>query len=957
MTIQSATQSEYALEQSLIEQLQRMEYARVRIDHEAAMLANLKRQLEIHNDNITLTQSEFDRVLNHLNTGTIVERAKILRDKFALKREAVDGKPAETLYINFLNCDDWCMNEFQVTNQVSMEGKRKNRYDVTILINGLPLVQIELKRRGAELKVAFHQVNRYQHESYDAGAGLFQYVQLFIISNGVNTKYFSNNKTQSFQQSFFWTDKENNRLSDLCEFAAAFLKPCHIAKMITHYTVITEEGVLKILRPYQFYATEALVDRVKNSNDNAYIWHTTGSGKTLTSFKASQIIMRLPKVHKVLFVVDRKDLDYQTTREFNAFAKGSVDATTDTHNLVKQLTDDSTQLIVTTIQKLNNALIKPYYFDKIAHLQDHKFVFIFDECHRSQFGETHQNIKRFFSNAQMFGFTGTPIFADNANNGFGQIKTTKDLFGECLHKYVIVDAIKDENVLRFAVEYVGEYQYKDSANQLDIEVEAINKQELLDSPLRLEKITDYILAHHAQKTKAPSFTAMFCVSSIDNLIQYYALFKQKQAEITHPLKIATIFSYAANESNPLANGMIPEEAPDVPSDARVNQSSRDKLDEFIDDYNAMFGTKYSTNDNQSFYNYYQDIAKRVRSGEIDILLVVNMFLTGFDSPRLNTLYVDKNLKFHGLVQAFSRTNRILNEKKSQGNIVCFRNLKAATDEAIALFSNKDARETVLLEPYEDYVERFNKATEELLAIAPTVASVDVLPDEKAELAFVTKFRELLRIKNILTTFADFDDANLNLEPQQFEDYKSKYLDIHDKVKKQTDPEKVSILEDVDFELSLIHRDEINVAYILNLLVSLNKLDPEEAKKRQKEIIDLVAGEVQLRSKRALIEAFIEENLPKLKPNENVIQAFEKYWTVNKKEAFSKLCTEENLSPQELEKILNHYTFANRLPRDQEIVDTLNFKPRILERKPIIERVADKIKSFIDTFVEGMGGSV
>ncbi|SEG03810.1 type I restriction endonuclease subunit R [Nitrosomonas ureae] len=951
------TQSEFALEQSLIEQLQRMEYARVRIDHEGAMLANLKRQLEIHNDNIQLTQPEFDRILNHLNTGTVVERARILRDKFALKRESDNGKPAETIYISFLNCDDWCMNEFQVTNQINMSAKRNNRYDVTILINGLPLVQIELKRRGAELKVAFNQVNRYQHESYDAGAGLFQYVQLFIISNGVNTKYFANNKYQSFEQTFFWTDKENNRLSDLCEFAATFLKPCHVAKMITHYTVITEEGILKILRPYQFYATEALVDRVKNSNDNAYIWHTTGSGKTLTSFKASQIIMRLPKVHKVLFVVDRKDLDYQTTREFNAFAKGSVDATTDTHNLVKQLNDDTTRLIVTTLQKLNNALIKSQYLERISHLQDKKFVFIFDECHRSQFGETHQNIKRFFSNAQMFGFTGTPIFADNASNGIGQIRTTRDLFGECLHKYVIVDAIKDENVLRFAVEYVSKYQYKDSANQLDIEVEAINKQELLDSPYRLEKITDYILAYHAQKTKTPSFTAMFCVSSIDNLIQYYTLFKQKQAGMARPLKIATIFSYTANEASPLANGMIPEESPDVPGNARINQSSRDKLDEFIDDYNALFGTKYSTNDNQSFYNYYQDIAKRVRSGEIDILLVVNMFLTGFDSPRLNTLYVDKNLRFHGLVQTFSRTNRILNEKKSQGNIVCFRNLKAATDEAIALFSNKDAKETVLLEPYNNYVEKFNKATEELLAIAPTVASVDVLPDEKAELAFVTKFRELLRIKNILTTFADFDPANLNLEPQQFEDYKSKYLDIHDKVKKHADPDKVSILEDVDFELSLIHRDEINVAYILNLLVSLNKLNPIDAKKRQKEIIDLVAGEIQLRSKRALIEAFIEENLPKLKPDENVIQAFENYWTANKKEAFSRLCTDENLSPQELEKILNHYTFANRLPRDQEIVDSLTFKPRILERKPIIERVADKIKVFIDTFVEGMGGSV
>ncbi|MBV6449286.1 type I restriction endonuclease subunit R [Nitrosomonas sp.] len=952
-----STQSEFALEQGLIEQLERMEYARVRIDDKTAMLANLKHQLEIHNGDIQLTQPEFERILNHLNTGSIVERARILRDKFALKREAANGKAAETVYISFLNCDDWCMNEFQVTNQVGMEGKRKNRYDVTLLINGLPLVQIELKRRGAELKVAFNQVNRYQHESFDAGAGLFQYVQLFIISNGVNTKYFANNKNQSFQQTFYWTDKDNNRLSDLCEFADVFLKPCHIAKMITHYTVITEEGVLKVLRPYQFYATEALVDRVKNSNDNAYIWHTTGSGKTLTSFKASQIIMRLPKVHKVLFVVDRKDLDYQTTHEFNAFAKDSVDATTNTHNLVTQLNDDSTKLIVTTIQKLNNAIVKEHYLDRIKHLQDKKFVFIFDECHRSQFGLVHQNIKNFFRNAQMFGFTGTPIFADNANNGFGLLKTTRDLFGECLHKYVIVDAIRDENVLRFSVEYVGRYQYKDSANQVDIEVEDIDRKELLDSPQRLEKIVDYILAHHAQKTKAPSFTAMFCVSSINALIHYYELFKQKQAKTAHPLKIATIFSYAANEENPLANGLIPEESPDVPSGARVNQSSRDKLDEFIGDYNALFGTKYSTNDNQSFYNYYQDIAKRVRSGEIDILLVVNMFLTGFDSPRLNTLYVDKNLKFHGLVQAFSRTNRILNEKKSQGNIVCFRNLKVATDEAITLFSNKNAKETVLLEPYETYVQQFNQATEALLAIAPTVASVDTLPDENAELAFVTKFRELLRIKNILTTFADFEDTDLALDAQQFEDYKSKYLDIHDKVKKRSNPEQVSILEDVDFELSLIHRDEINVAYILNLLVSLNKLDPIDAKKRQKEIIDLVAGEVQLRSKRALIEAFIEENLPKLKPSDNVIQAFESYWTDSKKEAFSELCKAENINPQELEKLLNHYAFANRLPREQEIVDSLNFKPKILERKPIIKRVADKIKSFIDTFIEGMGGSV
>ncbi|MDO9168321.1 MAG: type I restriction endonuclease subunit R [Methylobacter sp.] len=950
-------QSEYALEEALIAQLTGMEYSPVRIEGEAEMLANLKRQLEIHNQDITLTPAEFERILNHLNTGTVFDRAKILRDRFPLKRDN-----NETVWLTFLNCDDWCMNEFQVTHQVTMEGNRKNRYDVTLLINGLPLVQVELKRRGAELKVAFNQVNRYHRDSYDAGAGLFQYVQLFIISNGVNTKYFSNNLRQSYKQTFFWTDKENNRLSDLHEFTAEFLKPCHIAKMVTHYTVINETSkCLMILRPYQFYATEALVDRVKNSLDNAYIWHTTGSGKTLTSFKASQIIMNMPKVHKVLFVVDRKDLDFQTANEFNAFSKGSVDSTTNTHKLVAQLTEDSTKLIVTTIQKLNNAIIKPHYLDKIAHLQDKKFVFIFDECHRSQFGETHQNIKKFFSNAQLFGFTGTPIFADNAAGSVGNQQTTKSLFNECLHKYVIVDAIRDENVLRFAVEYVGKYKRKDSANELDISVEAIDTKALLESPQRLEKITDYILTHHRQKTKAPDFTAMFCVSSVATLIQYYEQFKLKQADVIRPLKIATIFSYAANEEDPEANGLIsgliPEESPDLPTGARTNQSSRDKLDEFIADYNALFGTKYSTNDSQSFYNYYQDIAKRVRAGEIDILLVVNMFLTGFDSPRLNTMYVDKNLKFHGLIQAFSRTNRNLGEKKSQGNIVCFRNLKAATDEAIALFSNKNAKETVLVEPYEDYVKAFNKATEELLAIAPTVQSVDDLLSEKEQLLFVTRFRELLRVKNILTTFADFDEADLSLPAQTFEDYKSKYLDVHDNVKNDQGKEKTSILYDVDFELSLIHRDEINVAYILNLLMTLGKLPPEERAKRQKEIVDMMAGDVQLRSKKLLIQTFIDENLPNIKPTDNVIAEFESFWAENRQKAFNALCEEEQIVPEQLDKLLNDYTFANRLPREQEIVSALSFKPKILQRKSIVERVADKIQVFINTFIEGMGGSV
>ena len=553
------------------------------------------------------------------------------------------------------------------------------------------------------------------------------------------------------------------------------------------------------------------------------------------------------------------------------------------------------------------------------------------------------------------------IAPENAAGSAGQQRTTKDLFGNCLHKYVIVDAIKDENVLRFAVEYVGKYQRANSGSELDIEVEAIDIKGLLDSPKRLAKITDYILEHHRQKTKYPEFTAMFCVSSVQTLISCYELFKQKQAELpagSKKLKIATIFSYAANEEDPNANGLnglIAEESPTIDL-AKINPYSRDRLDEYIADYNQMFGTKYSTKDSETFYNYYQDIAIRVKQGQIDILLVVNMFLTGFDSKRLNTLYVDKNLKYHGLIQAFSRTNRILNEKKSQGNIICFRNLKEATDEAIALFSNKAAKEVVLLEPYEDYVAQYNAATEKLLEITPTVGSVDALPDENAQLLFVMRFRELLRLKNILTTFSDFKAGDLHLPEQSFEDYKSKYLDVHDKVKKNQEPEKVSVLEEVDFELSLIHRDEINVAYILSLLVGLNQSNPEEAKKRQKEIMDMVSGEVQLRSKRQLIEEFIEHNLPKIKPEDNVIAKFEEYWGKKKEKAFEALCQQENMTPERLIKLLQNYQFTNRLPRNQEIKAALAFEPRILESKAILERISQKIKGFVDTYFEGMGES-
>ena len=947
-----STQSEQVLENQLLEQLSSIGYSQVSIPDEAALLSNLKTQLEKHN-NVTFTAHEFDRVLNILNKGSVFEKAKTLREKQHIVRDNGDN-----LYFEFLNTEHWCQNQYQVTHQITMEGRYKNRYDVTLLINGLPLVQIELKRRGLEMKEAFNQVNRYQRHSFGAKSALFQYVQIFVISNGVNTKYYANNRHQSFKQTFYWTDKENKRLSNILNgFTSEFLEPCHISKMICKYIVLNEtHKVLMVLRPYQFYAVEALIDRVQNSNKNGYIWHTTGSGKTLTSFKASQIIMKMPQVKKVVFVVDRKDLDYQTTKEFNSFSKGSIDGTDNTKALVKQFSDD-TKIIVTTIQKLNTAISKKNYLAKMEQLKDERIVFIFDECHRSQFGDTHNRIKAFFNNHQMFGFTGTPIFADNAvKNELGK-RTTKELFSDCLHKYVITDAIKDENVLKFSVEYVGRYKQKASATEIDIEVEDIDRRELMESPKRLEKIVDYIIANHNRKTHSKEFTAMFCVSSTDMLVNYYDIFHRKKLEGQHNLKVATIFSYVANEDDADANGFIPEEV-SVVEEARVllglNAHKRDKLESYIGHYNQMFGSSYSTRDSQSFYNYYNDISKRVKERKIDILLVVNMFLTGFDSPPLNTLYVDKNLKYHGLIQAYSRTNRILNEQKSQGNIVAFRNLKQATDEAITLFSNKEAIEVIIMEPYEDYIEKFNKSFIELIDITPTVDSVNDLESEEAELEFIKAFRELMRLKNTMTTFANFDWEDLAMEEQLFNDFRSKYLDLWQKTKTDTAKEKVSILDDVDFELELIHRDEINVTYILQLLASLKDAKKEEQDSKKKEIVDILSGEANLRSKRELIEQFIQENLPHIEDADTIPQEFDRFWTEQQRKAFETFVKEENLSPERTQQLIEHYLYAEREPLRDELLNLIEGdQPSVLKRKTIGDRILQKVVNFVDTFINGM----
>lgn len=945
------TQSEQTLENNLLKQLQGMKYERVVIRGEKDLLANLKAQLEKHNKT-TFTDKEFQQILNHLSKGNVFDKAQTLRDKFVLKR---DNK---NFYVEFFNQKEWCQNEYQIANQITISGQYKNRYDVTIIINGLPLVQCELKRRGLEIKEAFNQVNRYRKHSYASGLGLFQYVQLFVISNGVNTKYYSNtvgydnDKKVSFKFTSYWADKDSKHIRELSEFTSTFLERCHLSKMITKHIVLTEDKKLMVLRPYQYYAVEAIVDKVKNSTTGGYIWHTTGSGKTLTSFKASQIVQELPEIFKVVFVVDRNDLDTQTIKEFNKFKEDSVDTTDNTSKLVKQFGDPDTKLIVTTIQKLNNAIRNQKHMLKMDKHRDKKIVFIFDECHRSQFGETHQRIVEYFNNKQFFGFTGTPIFAENASGSEAFKKTTADLFGDALHKYVITDAISDENVLKFSVEYVGRYKRKDTATEQDIEVEAIDTKQLMESPQRLEKIVDYILANHDRKTHARDFNAIFAVSSVDVLCKYYELFRMRQEGRERQLKVATIFSYQANE-NDITAEMLDNDNDLQLSLGSLDKHSRDRLERYIGDYNTMFGSNYTTKDSKSFYNYYRDIADRAKKREVDILLVVNMFLTGFDSPTLNTLYVDKNLRYHGLLQAYSRTNRILNETKSQGNIVSFRNLKRYTDQALELFANKDAEEKIFIQPYEVYVRHFDEAVATMQKLTPTPPDVDGLVGEEKELEFVRNFREVMRLRNVLSSFTDFKFDDVSMSEQMFEDFKSKYLDIYNKVQSEHEKEKVSILEDVDFELELIRRDEINVDYIIRLLTKLVNANEEQAEKIKKNIFNIMSSEVSLMSKRELIEKFISSNLPEITDPDEVAGKFEQFWTNEKTAAFEKMCKDEGIMTEKLQSLIDDCLYNGRKPRGDDIVATLAEQPSILKRKPLVERISSKLNKFLETFIEGV----
>jgi type I restriction enzyme R subunit len=926
-------QSEQQLEKTLISQLQKLGFSYIVLEDPKALTENLQTQLENFNKTL-FSDTEFKKILNHLNKGDRFQKSKTLRDRYALTRDD------ETIfYVRFFNMDKWCKNEYQVAQQITQIGKYENRYDVTLLINGLPLIQVELKRRGIEMKEAFNQIQRYQKHSFTGT--LFDFVQIFVISNGVNTKYFSNNPKQSFEQTFYWTDKDNRKITQLDEFANSFLEKCTVSEMIAEYIVLAEATQIPmVLRPYQYYAVRAIEERVLESNKNGYIWHTTGSGKTLTSFKTSQILSRISEVKKVLFVVDRKDLDIQTTKEFNSFSDGSVDGTDNTRHLVKQLEDKNRKLIVTTIQKLDIAIGKESYLKQFEYLADEKVVVIFDECHRSQFGQTHARIKAFFKKAQLFGFTGTPIFAENNVGGV----TTADVFGTCLHKYIITNAISDNNVLGFAVEYVGKYKQKDS-NTLDADifadalVEGIDTKEVLESSDRLNKITDYVLADWKRKTKNGKFNALFAVSSIEVLKKYYTLLKSKKPDIS----IATIFTYQANEdesSDMLDIDVFANEG------KAVNQHSRDFLEDCIKDYNKLYSTNFSTD---RFYDYYKDLQKRIKNKEVDLVLVVNMFLTGFDSPRLNTLYVDKNLRYHGLIQAYSRTNRLLNSDKPHGNIISFRNLKEETDKALALFGDENAKEIVFKKPYEEQKKDFENKLNELKEKVPTVLSVDDLQGEENKSNFVKTFRDLLRIKSSLETFAEFSFTELGISEQEFYDYQSKYLDIYEE-RKSYDEDAESILDQIDFEIELTVRDIINFDYIIQLIIGLKNITSDKLReKKTEDILKIFDRDIQLRKKRDLIKKFIEENLPKIGKSENVEKAFGEFWASERSDVLKKIAKEENIPIGKIENLIGEYLYTQKLPRGQDIVDILPESPKILERQGIIDRIKSAIQNMVDVF--------
>lgn len=938
-----STQSEAALEAGLIATLQQMDYEYVQIVEEDNMYANFKRQLEVHNrkrleehGRSRFTTEEFEKILIYLEGGTRFEKAKKLRDLYPL--DTADG---QRIWVEFLNRQQWCQNEFQVSNQITVEGRKKCRYDVTILINGLPLVQIELKRRGVELKQAYNQIQRYHKTSFH---GLFDYIQLFVISNGVNTRYFANNPNSGYKFTFNWTDAANHPFNELDKFAAFFLEKCTLGKIIGKYIVLHEgDKSLMALRPYQFYAVEKILDRVQNSNENGYIWHTTGAGKTLTSFKAAQLVSELDDVDKVMFVVDRHDLDTQTQSEYEAFEPGAVDGTDNTDELVKRLQSNS-KIIITTIQKLNAAVSKAWYSNKIETVRHSRIVMIFDECHRSHFGDSHKRIMKFFDNAQIFGFTGTPIFTENAVDGH----TTKEIFGSCLHKYLIKDAIADENVLGFLVEYYHGNEIVDN-----------------DSQARMEEIARFILNNFHKSTFDGEFDALFAVQSVPMLIRYYKIFKSLNPKI----RIGAVFTYGANNSqDDEQTGM------GTGKYASSHVGEADELQSIMDDYNEMFGTAFTT---ENFRAYYDDINLRMKKKKadmkpLDLCLVVGMFLTGFDSKKLNTLYVDKNMEYHGLLQAFSRTNRVLNEKKRFGKIVCFRDLKNKVDTAIKLFSNSDNPEDIIRPPFEDIKKEYQSLTTGFLQKYPTPSYIDSLQSENDKKDFVLAFRDIIRKHAEIRIYEDYseDADDLGMTEQQFNDYKSKYLDITVGLIEPPATPSVAAddpvpygnsqkLEDIDFCLELLHSDIINVAYILGLI---EKLDPysDDYPEKRRYIIDTMIKDAGMRGKAKLIDGFIQKNVDEDKENfmngrnkadgtNELEERLNQYIISERSKAVNDLADEEQISAE----VLNHYMKEyDYLQKEQPGIIQKALKEKhlgLIKTRKALTRIMERLRGIIKTF--------
>lgn len=889
-------QSEYELEENIISQLQDIGYERVKIRTEKQLRDNFRAILNERNadklEGTPISDAEFKRIMIDISEKSVFESALILRDKYVLNRD-----DDSVISLNLMNTRKWCQNKFQVTNQVSVEGKQRGRYDVTILINGLPLVQIELKRSGIAITEAFNQIESYRRKSY---TGLFRFIQMFVVSNKMETRYYANSD-QSIIKShmFYWSDEENKRINVLKDFIESFLEPCHIAKMISRYMIINEtDELIMALRPYQVYAVEALLNRAIETNNNGYIWHTTGSGKTLTSFKASQILSKEPDIKKVIFLVDRKDLDGQTLDEFNKFEKDSVDRTLNTRKLLQQMSDPSRKLIVTTMQKMDNA-IKSGDSAMECYKED-KVVFIIDECHRTQFGSMHTQIKRHFGNAQYFGFTGTPRFEENASQDG---RATADIFDECLHHYLIKDAIRDGNVLGFSVEYMKTFDKSEKAID-DVYVPNINEAEIWTSEERVTEVAKHIALNHHKKTREQMYTGMLTVQSIPMAIQYYRIFEKFKEEGLHNLNITTIFSYQDNE--------------DV-ADNLDEETRRDILEDIIQKYNQTFNKNFSTD---TFDGYFKDVSTRVKEGNpeerLDILIVVDMFLTGFDSKKLNTLYVDRNLQHHSLIQAYSRTNRVEESTKPYGNIVCYRDLKEKTDEAIELFSKTDNTDTVLSLSYEAYLSKFKEKLVDLFEIADTPESVDELEREEDQYNFVLAYREIANLMQKLKTFVEFefDRDALGIDEQTYEDYKGKYLNIYDKVMRPTseDDDKESILDDLDFNIEILRNDLINVEYILDLL---NKIDLTDADQQEKDIKNIQrildkADDDQLRLKSELINQFLDKVIPNLSKGDSIDDAYYNYETKVKNselETFS----QENDYPIDLLKILvKEFEFSGHL---------------------------------------------